>query len=206
LSESQQQLFAWLEMQTQAPSAVSVEGVPDGMPPDAVLREYEQVFDYFTGVGRSQAITDITTQAGAVKAGLAPLLEEFSARQERAFQATFGEISSVVQQRVRDLETALFESREREAALRGRVEELVEETRLGEDTQRTLRHALESELNAEKGRGDDLLRRNAELQSALIAMTAELESTRASRDRALDAAVEIRRALDGQLNARNGES
>jgi hypothetical protein len=162
------------------------------------LREYEQVFDYFTGVGRSQAITDITTQAGAVKAGLAPLLEEFSARQERAFQATFGEISSVVQQRVRDLETALFESREREAALRGRVEELVEETRLGEDTQRTLRHALESELNAEKGRGDDLLRRNAELQSALIAMTAALESTRA--------AVEIRRALDGQLNARNGES
>jgi hypothetical protein len=206
LSESQQELFAWLETQTQAPSAVSVEGVPDGMPPDAILREYEQVFDYFTGVGRNQAIADIATQAGAVKAGLAPLLEEFSARQERAFQATFGGISSVVQQRVRDLETALFESREREAALRSRVEELVEETRLGEDTQRALRHALESELKAEKGRGDDLLKRNAELQSALIAMTAELESTRASRDRALDAAVEIRRALDGQLNARNGES
>ncbi|HST28076.1 MAG TPA: sulfotransferase [Rudaea sp.] len=206
LSESQQQLFAWLEAQTLAPSAVLVEGIPDGVPPDAVLREYEQVFDHFTGVGRSQAITDITTQAGAVKGGLAPLLEEFSARQECAFQATFGEISSVVQQRVRDLETALFESREREAAARSRIEELVEEIRLGEDTQGKLRHALESELKAEAGRRDDLLKRNAQLQSALVAMTAELESTRASRDRALDAAVEIRRALDGQLNARNGES
>lgn len=206
LSESQQQLFAWLEARAQAPSAVPVEGVPDSTSPDAVLREYEKVFDHFSDIGRNQAITDIATQAGAVKGGLAPLLEEFSARQERAFQATFGGISSIVQQRVRDLETALFESREREAALRSRVEALVEETRLGEDTQRTLRHALESELKAEKGRGDDLLKRNAQLQSALVAMTAELESTRASRDRALDAAVEIRRALDGQLNARNGES
>jgi len=206
LSESQRRLYAWLEAQTQAPSAVPVEGVPDGMPPDAALREYEQVFAYFTGVGRNQAITDMTAQAGAVKGGLAPLLEEFSARQERAFQATFGEISSVVQQRVRDLEAALFESREREAAARSRIEELVEETRLGEDTQRKLRHALESELKAEVDRRDALLERNAELQSALIAMTAELESTRASRDRALDAAVEIRRALDWQLNARNGES
>ena len=206
LSDSQQQLFAWLAAQTQAPSAVSVEGVPDGMPPDAVLREYEQAFDYFTNVGRNQAIADIATQAGAVKSGLAPLLEEFSVRQERAFQATFGDIASVVQQRVRDLEAALFESREREAAARSRIEELVEEARLGEDTQRKLRHALESELEAEIGRRDDLLKRNAELQSALIVITAELESTRASRDRALDAAVEIRRALDGRLNARKGES
>jgi hypothetical protein len=100
----------------------------------------------------------------------------------------------------------LFESRERESAARGRIEELAEETRLGEDARRKLRQALESELKAEAGRRDDLLKRNAELQSALIAMTAELESTRASRDRALDAAVEVRRALDGQLNARNGES
>jgi hypothetical protein len=206
LSESQQQLFAWLEAQSQAPSAVSVEGVPDGMLPDVVLREYEQVFDYFKGVGRSQAITDLAAQAQAVKGGLAPLLEEFSARQERTFQATFGEISSVVQQRVRDLETALFESRERESAARSRIEELVEKSRLGEDTQRKLRHALEGELKAEVGRRDNLLKRNAELESALVAMTAELESTRASRDRALDAAVEVRRALDGQLNARNGES
>ncbi|MBS0488142.1 MAG: sulfotransferase [Proteobacteria bacterium] len=206
MSDSQQRLFAWLEAQAKAPSAILVEDVPDGMPPDAVLREYEQTFDYFTEVGRNRAITDLATQAGAVKDGLSPLLEEFSARQEQAYHATFGEIMPLVQQRVRDLESAIFESRERESALRGRIDELVADVERSADTHRKVKHALESELKVEVAKGSELAKRIVQLESALSEMTSELETTRASRDRALDAAVKTRRALDEQLNARNGES
>jgi len=205
-SESQRRLSAWLQAQAQAPSAILVEDVQDGIPPDAVLREYEQVFDHFTQVGKVQAITDTAMQAGAVKSALAPLLEEFSARQECAFQATFGDISSVVQQRVRDLESAIFESRERESALRAQLDKLAEEVRRSEGVHGKLQHELESELKAEVSRGDGLAKKIVQLESTLSDTAAELESARASRDRALDAAVKIRRVLDGRLNGRDGEN
>jgi len=205
MSDSQQRLFAWLDAQARAPSAILVQDVPEGMPPDAVLREYEQTFDYFTEIGRDRAITDLATQAGAVKGGLTPLLEEFSARQEHVFQATFGEILPLVQQRLKELDAAIFESSAREAALRERLDKLVEEARLREDAQHALRHKLEGDLKAEIDNRERLEQKVAQQESALSDMAVELESARVSRDRALDAAVKIRRVLDEQLNARNGE-
>lgn len=202
MSDSQRQLFAWLETQAKAASAILVNDVPDGMPPDAVLYEYEQTFDYFTDVGRNRAITDLATQAGAVKGGLSPLLEEFSARQEHAFQSTLGEIGAVVQQRVRSLEAALAESGARESTTRNQLVERDVQIKLKEEAI----CKLQGELDATVVRCNELAGKIVQLESALSEMTTELESTRASRDRALDAAVNIRRALDERLNTGDGES
>lgn len=202
MSDSQQRLFAWLETQAKAPSAILVKDVPDGKPPDAVLQEYEQTFDYFAEVGRNRAITDLATQAGAVKGGLSPLLEEFSARQEHAFQSTFGEIGVVVQQRVRSVEIALVEASARESKMRDQLVERDAQVKRNEEAN----FKLQGELDAAAIRCNDLAETIVQMESALSEMTAELESMRASRDRALDAAVNIRRALDERLNTGDGES
>ena len=65
---------------------------------------------------------------------------------------------------------------------------------------------LQGELDAAAIRCNDLAETIVQMESALSEMTAELESMRASRDRALDAAVNIRRALDERLNTGDGES
>ena len=263
LSQAQQALAAWLETQSQTPSAVVVRNVPEGPSPDAILVEYRKVMEYVTKDSRDQAMGDLTSQVSGCASVISGAQEQLSAlRQEnweqisllRQDQGRTAEQISALRQEQWELISALRQDQgymtEQISALRQ------EQGRLSADVLRSLgdsrefsdalaeRRRLEgqlSELQSEIGRASaeraDLLGQlvekrgleerlsalEAELKSAiehgkavesdrrdlsnqveqlegkLSTAKSELESTRRSRARALDAAVKIRRELDAQL-------
>ncbi len=257
LSQAQQALAAWLEIQTQAPSTVVVESAPEGPSPDAVLVEYRKVIEYVTKDSRDRALGDLTSQVSGCASVISGAQEQLSAlrkeqweeisalrqdqgrtaeqisalRQEQwdqisalrqdqgymteqisALRQEHGRLSGDVLRSLgdsREFSDALAERRRLEAQLasvdaerQDLLGQLVEKRGIEERLS-----ALEAELKSAIEHGKavesdrrDLSSRVEQLEGKLSTAKSELESTRRSRTRALDAAVKIRRELDAQLS------
>lgn len=82
LSPAQHDLFAWLQRQCAAPGPVIVTDVPDGIDPDAELREFERTISDNTARARADALGETARRLAQLETAIAEqqarLLEELS--------------------------------------------------------------------------------------------------------------------------------
>ena len=172
LTNEQTELFKWLEVQSQVPSVASVDGFPTDESADSILFEYAEAKRHIVDLARHDEQVQIWRDARAATSAVTELREQVSKLQEQV-GATSAAIATM------QGENGRLEADRAEL-----------QTELARMTQRA---------NAMQTARDDFAVQAERLNQTVATLEFECQSMSRARDRALDAAVKLRRSLDEKL-------
>lgn len=194
LSNDQALLFDWLDRQCRVASVVTVEKFPTGDSSDSTLWEYANIRRHIAETVRHHELANIASDARSAVAAVSGLQEQLAAARLDALDKS-ARSNEHLRKQVDELQK---QNDQISIALK---DAHAERRRLGESEVR-----LQTRLTQESARADaaeaarnDLQAQVDHLKRAVAKLESECESLRRSRERALDAAVKARRALDEKL-------